>query len=159
MKHSSYVWRILVLALSFVVFSQFIPRMHGQAETGNRTPIIVTRLQLTHQTGAINDMPLFTPTADGLYRVSAYAEMTTLGTDGEICGYLNWVDGAGTQRADLIKNLNGTGPCLFVYQPSSATADTVISGKAGHPVAFEMGVFPPLSGSPEYSLLITVEQL
>jgi hypothetical protein len=158
MKRKSYVWPIVVLAL--LSLSQSVTRVHGQAETTTHTPIIVKRIVLTHQTGAIGLTPLFTSTKDGLYRISGYAEMTTLGTDGDICGSLYWYDDAGEQNAPLYNNMNVLyANCLGAAISTSATATTAIFAKAGQQVSFQTYLLRPISGSPEYALFITVEQL
>src|SRR5437899_2150159 len=69
------------------------------------TPIIVAKQSFTAQIGAISATTLYTPTADGDFRLSLYI-VGTSGTD-YACGGFNWTDETQTQHENWACGLVG----------------------------------------------------
>jgi hypothetical protein len=121
---------------------------HGQTATafeGSQFPITIVRLTLKNQTADIGALNLFTPTSSGLYRVSAYAEITP-GSTGFVEVALSWIDEAGAE-----------GPSIFATGSGSGSGSLVVHSLPNQPVTLSTEAGGGFSGS--YNLIITVEQL
>lgn len=156
MKRKAYQLILPVLAACTLPF--LIGPLHGQQTADNvfYSVAVVRRIVLKNQTGAILPMTLFTSGKKGLFRVSAYAETTKVGTQGIVCGSLTWTDDAGEQLASLWNSPNG---CLSVNNLTSATGQTLVLTTAHQPVTFSANVSVAFEGSPEYEVVIIVEEL
>ena len=123
-------------------------RGHGQGQ-GSESPIIIRRIGLENQTISPGPVTLFTPTSNGLYRVSGYGDMTLQST-GEICPQLSWTDEYAFQNQYLF-----TEGCVFPGEGSGGSL--IIHGVANQPVTLSISVEPGFRGV--YSFFVTVEQL
>jgi hypothetical protein len=156
MKRKTYVWFLLPLA----VFPLLITRIHGQNGFSSYAVVVTKRVVLKSQTGAILPTTLFTSEHKGLFRVSAYAETTQVGTQGLVCGRLTWTDDAGEQSAPAWNGLpGGVLDCLNVNSTVSATGQTLILTTGHQPVTFGAQVNTTFEGSPEYEVVIIVEEM
>lgn len=125
------------------------------AQGGPLSPLIVTRVALTGQTADIPTTTLFTPKADGLYRVSQYMVVTQTGgtrTDPVWIAAIAFNDDAGAEAVPVLEiRSNGTGP-------KYAEITTVIRANAGLPVTHTVtGTEYGASGTYEY--YVTVERI
>src|SRR5580704_16630374 len=75
-------------------------RGHGQT-AGSQSPIIIKRFFLRNQTAQIGPVTLFSPSTEGLYRVSAYVDEWPSSNTGTACPSLGWTDEAGSQNQSL----------------------------------------------------------
>jgi|SRR5450631_2142667 hypothetical protein len=127
----------------------------GQSKVAPLTvtsPIIVARVSKTNQTAAIPVTTMFTPPRDGLFRISAYAVMTTLSTGGEngdVIPYLDYTDESGQQQLQLNGLPSAGAGFVDLYsEPFRATA--------GNPVSYSVSA-TDVNGV--YELFLTVERL
>ena len=104
---------------------------------------IVATLNLTGQTSAISPTNLFTPSADGLFRVSVYIEVTGSGVATVDFPY---TDGIGGNEVGAIGGSGGSGQGNH----------WCIRATSGNPIQYETHIN---SGSPTYSLFMAVEQI
>jgi hypothetical protein len=150
----------LSLAITLAVSSVAFPQDHGQRAAPQKSNSAAVNLALTKQTGPIATTTLVVPQKPTLYRISLYWEATTLGTGGVMCGSLDWTDFSPTPG-------DAGFPCIPVapntaFGPNYAQSQTfVVQAKAGTPVTFNTFVDSnnQLSGSPEYAIIIAVENL
>lgn len=104
---------------------------------------VVATASFTNQSSALGTTTLFTPTADGQYRVNIYISKRS--GAGFIIGTLGWTDDAGAQtNADQIQ---APGPgCYTRYLKAKANdAITIATSYSG--------------GTPTYDLYTCVEEL
>jgi hypothetical protein len=148
---------LLLAAFTFVWGSKPV----AATAAGLPGPVILTRMSLMNQTSAIPATTLFTPTANGLYRVSAYMAMT-VGEPTNQDGYwnlsLNWTDDAGAENDSQLY--------LYVFEaPEHAFSATsgdldntyVVRAIAGVPVTFSVSNNNNAGGT--YEVFLTVEKL
>jgi hypothetical protein len=125
------------------------------------SPVIVAKRKAPHQTAAIPTTTLFTPTEDGLYRISAYATLTKVGTanSGSWTFSLGWTDDAGPQTEQFVLDgsFNARGPFLNDYNFYGGAVRT-FEAKGGTPITYNLDEDGVSDGS-EYSLYYTLEQL
>jgi hypothetical protein len=134
-----YTVLVLFLLLCVPVFAQ--------------SPKIVAHVDLINQTNTIPATALLTPPSSGLYRVSAYMDVTSYTQSGSIW-YLNigWTDTAGHRSKQFAvqqtPNHNG---------PTWAEGTVVAGDVAGRPLNYSV----TLDGEDyaPFDLFITVEQL
>jgi hypothetical protein len=119
-----------------------------------QSPTIVAQVSLTNQTTRIPKTTLVTPSADALYRVTAYLNM--VGADNSssfTCLTTGWSDnGGGRSQIVFVDSTLNQGVPTWLSTTFSARV------KAGVPLVYSVslckgGVFNP------YDLFITVEQL
>lgn len=118
--------------------------------SGRGQATIVTVISATAQGAAINTTTLFTPSSNGLFRVSVYMATTTTGVGTLSCtiGFSDDHGGRTTSPAGTVdlSGFNASTGMTFIEAVTSVaiTYATSISG---------------LSGSPKYSLYIVLEQM
>ena len=125
----------------------------GFAQTQCATfPCVVASLSLTDQSHAIPSTPIFTPTADGAFRISVYIS-TSPGTNQRATWttYLGWTDLHGVKEA----------PFISAAQNADASANIVVQDVGGQPLLYQV---KPVGGGGgvggmTYDLLVTVEQI
>ena len=159
----SFALVVLLLAFPFSLLAQ------GSGQT--KQPEVVAEFQVTEQSQALALTPVYTPKADGLYRISAYFEdVTPAGADaiGTSCFTVEWTDDSG--RIRQFPSIYGLGGlfgenCIYLGQvinrePNAffVTAVFLIRAKAGTGVATETS-FKIEKGVPQYSLYETIEQM
>lgn len=150
----------LSLAIALAVSSVAFPQDHGQKAPPQKSNSATVKLALTRQTGPIATTTLVIPQKPTLYRISLYWEATTLGTGGVMCGSLDWTDFSptpGDAGFNCIPVAPNTG-----FGPNYAQGQTfVVQAKPGTAVTFNTFVDSSnqLSGSPEYAIVIAVENL
>ena len=132
-------------------------------------PTIVARIALVNQTAAIPTTTLFTPTSDGLYRISAYGAITTPvspnGANWSV--FFGWTDEAGMEGsgeplviiADFNTPQNAYGVCTQGANGTQSPAGCVlvVRSLAGKPLTYSVTAEFAAGGT--YELFITVEQL
>ncbi len=113
-------------------------------------PCVVATTTLTHQTHAISPTVLYTPTAEGTFRVNLYMSATNAGTDQGLWELvLRWTDSVGEKHA-----LFGT-PHM-----GDSTATFPVHAVAGQPLEYRTFATPSRSQvARSYDLYIVVEQL
>src|SRR5467141_1122032 len=86
---------LCVAALLWAMFALTTPTL----ASGLPSPVIVAKGKWTRQTAPIPTTTLFTPTQDGLYRLSIYATLTTADSSSQTYWYVNvfWTDDEGPQ--------------------------------------------------------------
>ena len=122
---------------------------------------VVARVSLTSQTDAIPETTLFTTTASGIYRVSAYAEVTNPSSETlaqSVCGKLSWSDDSSVRQGSTLFLNSGSG-CLNLGGGISGQATSVIRVKAQTPVTFQISVPQGNSGSAQYGVFIVAERM
>src|SRR5215831_12752696 len=116
---------------------------------------IVAQVSLTNQTSSIPRTTLVTPSADALYRVTAYFNTVkgdALGT--RWCLFFYWGDDEGQRSIGPfgVDALGDTGPTV-----ASTTVPAQV--QAGRPLRYQTGPCPGGTKNDPYNLYITVEQL
>jgi hypothetical protein len=124
--------------------------------------MIVAWGRLVNQTASIPTTTIFTPTQDGLYRMSVYITMTKADPNsGSYWTYnIAWTDDAGAESENELFHQNDNTPGQFVYQFLATLGGTAVpfEAKAGTPVTHSTKqVGPPDSSA--YSLYYVIERL
>src|SRR5260370_3409405 len=90
---------VAVVLAAFTLVSGNRPA--GASQAAPTSPPIVARAKLPNQTAAIPVTTLFTPTQDGLYRLSVYTTQTVSVPNSSASWGLNlfWTDDAGSEQA------------------------------------------------------------
>jgi hypothetical protein len=131
-------------------------RGHGQG--GQQSPIIIKRVFLRNQTGAIGPVTLFTPTTEGLYRISTYADVAPPSNGAAVCGSISWTDDFSANTIEPIWNgQGGEDTCPEYGSNGYGTNVFVIHAAPNQPVTFYTFVGGP--GPISYTVILTVEQL
>lgn len=126
---------------------------NGLSTQGNGTPVEVINLPLTGQTAAIASTTLYAvPSAGaGLYRIGAYVVTSTAGTAGTIGVSFGWNDGVQAQSsAALNVNANTLG--------SVNSATILVRANNSTNITYTV-TFTGVTGTPQYTLYLTVETL
>jgi hypothetical protein len=147
---------IVVLLGSVLVF-----KSAGSQKPSLTSPIIVASGSLTHHNGSF-EVPMYTPTQDGVFRVSAYPTLTQSDPNSQSTWIylIVWTDAAGGEADDLFQEQgSGHGNFLNFYSGFQQGAPSVVlQAKAGKPIIHQMSQ----SGNPDnsaYDLFYVVEQL
>jgi hypothetical protein len=125
----------------------------GRFSQGTTTliyPQIIASIAVTDQTAPTPFIPIVTPVASGMYRISAYIETSGLiHCTNAWQAQIQWTDDVGARA--VLNTSQASNSCA-----SSFTAVTV-RGAAGMPIAYKVRA----TGGPTtpYDLYITVEQL
>jgi len=114
-------------------------------------PMNVSQLALTGQTGAIASRIVHQVVSAGLFRISAYAVISTAGLTGAVSVTVTWNDGVQAQSKTIILSLAllplGTfDQATFVLRSAAGQAISVASSVAS------------LTGSPQYSLYVNISE-
>ncbi|MBA3913083.1 MAG: hypothetical protein H0X25_04330 [Acidobacteriales bacterium] len=133
-----------------VVFSLIV--LASGAALALSSPQIVAQASLLNQNSKIVGAPLFTPTTNGAYRVSAYLVVAAFQSQKVWALQINWIDDVQREQT----------PSGWLQAPSSAMllngqATTIVRAIAGQPITFN--VWPMNQPKTSYDLFITVEQL
>jgi hypothetical protein len=112
-----------------------------------RAPIVVAEATYINQNLDLAQTTVFTPSSDGLYRITAYVEFVPTNSANTTNVLAFWTDNEKTKGANLsVAGNNG----LFV--------PVTVYALAGTPISIETNGTSLASGS-EYNLYVTVEQL
>jgi hypothetical protein len=129
------------------------------------SPTIVAKGKLVNQAAPIPTTTLFTPSQSGLFRLSAYATITTAAPNyGSFWEYnFTWTDDsgiiAGGGNSVLFAGSGNSVLGPFVWNGVAGFGPTVVfEAKAGIPVTYNVTLLGPSDGS-AYSLYYTVERL
>lgn len=136
MKH------ILAVLLASVALS-----LAASAQTCSTFPCVVASVTLTDQNQAIRGTPIFTPTSDGIFRISIYIS-TSNGHDpsGKYEIFWDWTDLNGPKEQSLT---------VFRQQGQSYTS--IVRDIANVPIRYRVKAHYP--DGMTYNLNIVVEQL
>lgn len=140
--------RRLLLSMFLIAFC-----VNGFAQGGNNQnapcasfPCIVASISLTNQTVPVSQVPIYTPTTDGLFRVVYYEEVTNVGFGVWVFTW-RWTDDLKTEAQDMIQLSSGG------YANYGVTG---IRALAGHPITYTV---THRFGGGTWNLFATVEQL
>jgi len=125
------------------------------------TQVVVAKGKFPNQTTGILKTTLFTPTEDGLYRVSAYATVAKTSAAGTQWAFnLGWTDDAGPQKEEFVLSSysNQVGPFINDYNFYGG-AVRVFEAKSGIPITFSLSQRGSAPNGAEYSLYYVLEQL
>ena len=135
------------------------------ADASPTTPIgppIVAHGKLLNQNTPLPSTTIFTPTQDGLYRLSVYLTITRADSSSNSQWGFNvdWVDDVGVQEANfLLLGYGNVSGQFFVYQSFRAGGTAMpFEAKAGMPITYNVTQI----GGPDnssYSLYYTLERL
>ncbi len=125
-------------------------------------PAIVAKGKLVNQTATIPATAIFTPSQNGLYRLSAYATLITGTCGGSTWSYTpEWTDDSGVLSSAYVLQSNNSCPGSFVSFTSSnyqIGATITFEAKGGTAIDYSVSQI----GSPDgtaYSLYYTLERL
>jgi hypothetical protein len=117
-------WIALISLISGILFSILVVR-HGNAQANNypRTPTIVKQLRRNNLTNGFQ-ATLFTPPADGLFRISAYVDPVSPGTNtqGVLCENITWTDDYSVPQNWNSMEVSEFGAAVFSCMPTSTNA-------------------------------------
>lgn len=148
---------LLVTALAFMSGSKSV----GSTPPSLTVPVIVASGKLVNQSAPIPNHTIFTPTQDGLYRLSVYAAITT--GDPSSQSYWNynvfWADASGPQTAYglLTQQGNRGGQFTQLLNYYVGGPAMVFEAKGGKGIRY--GVSHDSPDNSAFSLYYTLEQL
>jgi hypothetical protein len=124
---------------------------------------IVAKGKRVNQTAAIPSSTIYSPTQDGLYRLSIYATVNKADPNSQSDWnlYVFWNDGTGLQQITPLigdGNMLGQFAQMFFVVPPIAGPVIVMEAKAGSRIGFQVVQGGPADNS-TYSLYYTLEQL
>jgi hypothetical protein len=124
--------------------------------------VIVAKGKLTHRSAPIPTTTIFTPAADGLYRLSVYATITQIDSSSNSYWFYNvgWTNDGGAQDANSIIYGYPQTPVQFIWESTYDIGGPVLTfeAKAGAPVTHQVVQSGPPDNS-AYSLYWVVERL
>jgi hypothetical protein len=123
------------------------------------SPAIVASVKLTDQTAVSGPITLVTPSANALYRITGYMEVTeTNDLGGEWCAEFGYADPVGPKvNSKLAVNTTPNDG-----QPGTVTSEVIIvEDRAGVPLTYSIGICAGniLNVNVPFDLFFTVEQL
>jgi hypothetical protein len=131
-------------------------------QNGLPSPVIVAKGRFVNRATPIPTTTLFTPSADGLFRLSIYMTETVTGANvfDSWVFVLNWNDDAGAEGSNVDSLTVNQAPPGAWGNEGFAFAGTVqtFEAKASQPVTFTVTYSPP-TPSGAYSLYYVVERL
>jgi hypothetical protein len=157
------MYKNLSIALLIIAFGLVAARSTGLPSTPT-SPVIIVKRRLVNQTATIPTTTIFTPAQDGVYRLSAYATITTPGPNSQSFWFydVGWTDDEGPETAGNSNLYYGYGvqPGQFwgSFPSKSGGMVTTIEAKAGTPITYAMNQAGPPDGS-VYSLYYVLEQI
>lgn len=123
----------------------------ASAQTCSSFPCIVATVTLMDQSAAIPNTPIFTPSANGIFRITAYLSTTASTNKGARWSILTgWTDENGFRY--------GYGDA-FSGGSDANTATSVARDLAGQPLLYSTRLYQTGGTPMTYNLFITVEQL
>jgi hypothetical protein len=129
-----------------------------KASAVSALPQIVAKVSLRNQSASVPITSIFTPTAAGLYRLSAYSvETIPVGANDSWSMAIFWTDDFGPESAAVLSTpfSGGWGSPGSGFPPGSVT---VFRAMAGRPVKYSVELCQSCQGG-TYSLYFVVEQL
>jgi hypothetical protein len=137
-------------------------RFAGATPATPASPTIVASRALTGRTTMIPATTLFTASATGLYRMSAYIAMSTPGTTG--CPWdltVGWTDDAGAEEASEILQLSADAkpPSAYGYGENALTQTVIMRVVAGSEVTYNVPATGCSGDNGTYELFMTLERL
>jgi hypothetical protein len=154
---------IAVVLLAAIAFTSD-NKPAGASPTMPISAPIVARAKLINQTATIPSTTIFTPTQDGLYRLSVYGTTSKPDPSSQSIWNFNftWSDDAGNQNENwLIAGYGGGTPGQFAAFSQSIGVGGVavpFQAKAGMPISYSV----QQSGSPDnsaYTIYFALERL
>lgn len=99
------------------------------ATVSNGVPAEYATVDLTGQTGAVSTTTLYTPTASGLYRISAQLKITTTGTS-PVAGpiTITWTDADGSVAQSQVMALTNTSGAIVTTTVNNSTTTGTVYG-------------------------------
>jgi hypothetical protein len=157
------MYKNLSIAVLLFAFGLVAIRSTGTPVPTATSPIIITKRKLVNQTAPIPTTTIFTPTHDGVYRLSSYATLTTADPNSNSFWSFNigWTDDAGSQVYNGLlfdpQVDRATGP--FVWSQIAPYGATVlVEAKAGTPITYSV-TLEGVADNSAYSLYYTLEQI
>lgn len=87
-------------------------------------------VDLLAQTGSIGTVTLFTPSSDGLFQISTYANATTTDASAVLTVTISWTDDSGTQSTAVVSSMP------FAVAKTASQSSLIIKAKSGVPVQY-----------------------
>jgi hypothetical protein len=154
-----FVHKTVLLTLILMAVTSFAQDTQRTPPTGSAS--IVATVALTSQTANIPKTALYTPTADGVFRISAYMTMVISGSTGSWWLTAYWNDDGGAEQTAIYKinshSKSPTNSCNAAGGTACGSSVFVIDGKAGMPISYDVGAHAGAAGT--YDVFIVVEQL
>ncbi len=156
------MYKALCVAALLVGLLALTGRSSSATPTPFTGPLIVAKGKLVNQTTTINKT-VFTPTQDGLYRLSMYATISTPDPASQSIWYVApaWTDDWGAEGASDILAKGGNSPGQFqLYGQNYGLGGVTfpVEAKAGTPITIAVNQSGPTDNS-AYSLYYTLERL
>jgi hypothetical protein len=147
LQGGSMKWYLLLSAFLIICCaSGFAQLANNQNAPCSSFPCIVASISLTNQTVPVSQVPIYTPTTDGLFRVVYYEEASNIGFGVWVFTW-RWTDDLQTEAQDMIQLTSGR------YANYGVTG---IRALAGHPITYTV---THRFGGGSWNLFATVEQL
>jgi hypothetical protein len=153
------------LALAVLLLPTFAIAQSSNSATPFPSPLIVAKGKLKNQTAPIPTTTIFTPTLDGLYRLSVYMTQTVATTNTQVAWSFNatWTDDAGDEAAPgmLFSPVDDTPPGSYDNLNGGSPGNTLLlQVKAGTVVTYSTTLTPlTATEGGTYSLYYALERL
>jgi hypothetical protein len=158
------MYKSICIAVLMVGLLALMEHSSNAVPTPFTSPIIVARGKVVNHTGQLSSNTIFTPNQSGLYRLSAYATMTTADPNSTSTSYYSiaWSDDSGqTRGATNDTELGSFSNAAIWYELGNQWQDSGISrtfqANAGAPILQYAG--PDAADNSAYSLYWTLERL
>lgn len=115
-------------------------------------PLVVNNTGLINQVSSIGQSTIYTPKTDGVYLITLYQTITSVGTAGTLSNNIYWTDDWSA------KSTVGASSLSLTSSNSFSNGINYIQAKGGTPIQFSTSLNGAL-GSPQYSIYLTVEKL
>jgi hypothetical protein len=152
MKRTAKLFSVMVLLILTGLILKGDDR--GQSQSSVRSPVIISQHFLLNRTTYSGPVTLFTPKFDGLFRITAYGNLTPPSNPGQMCPTVSWTDEMGSQTLFIF--IAGPGNVCATTSTGSNSGTVLIHAVPNSPVIFDPGI-QGFSG--QYNLLFTVEEL
>jgi hypothetical protein len=133
----------LLIALSVSGFGQ---QTKNESAPCASYPCVVASISLPNQTVSVSQVPIYTPTTSGLFRVTYYMEADTRGIGSNWTLAWNWRDDLKTEAPNR----------LYLEPGQYFNYDFPVRALAGYPITYTV---TNVGHGGSYSLYATVEQL
>jgi hypothetical protein len=143
-----YLILLSLLSLAASAFGQTGKAKRSDGSECTAFPCIVATVSLTNQSQALTSTPIFTPVANGIFRLSAYLSAAANSHQGDyVSVFVGWTDELGAKKGVAVANQGSS---------NAQYATFVVQDIGGQPLLYQT---KPIEGGMTYNLLITVEQL
>jgi hypothetical protein len=128
------------------------------------TPLIVAKGKVLNQNAPVPTTTIYTPTQDGLFRLSVYGTVSQIDTVSNVFWdvKVSWTDSSGPTSVSgfcFTENGDATAQPFFWNAEGFSGAPVILQAKAGEPITFAVAQTGGTIGNGAYSIYYTLERL